>query len=92
VLVAATGPFLERWRARPAVRGALDAVNAAVVGLTAAVVVRLLPSAVAGWFEMSVLAAAGVLVWLWRLPGTAVLGMAGAAGLVGLGASSFDWH
>ena len=45
VLVAATGPLVERWREHPVARRMLDVVNAAVVGLIAAVVVRLLPAA-----------------------------------------------
>ena len=45
VLVAATAPLIERWRDHPVVRRTLDVVNAAVVGLIAAVVVRLVPAA-----------------------------------------------
>jgi chromate transporter len=64
LLVAVTGPLLERWRARPAVRRTLDVVNAAVVGLIAAVVIRLAPSAFASPLD----AAVGVVAigCLWR--------------------------
>ena len=81
VLVAAIGPFLERWRRRPAVRAALDGVNAAVVGLIAVVVLRLAPAATGGPFEAALALAAGVAVWGLGVPGTAVMAAAAVAGL-----------
>jgi len=54
VLVAATAPLVERWRSLPRIRGALDAVNAAVVGAIAAVVVRLVPEALGSGFQVVV--------------------------------------
>jgi chromate transporter len=64
VLVAATAPVVEQWRKRPAVRRTLDIVNAAVVGLIAAVVVRLAPAAVESVFALLVaITAAGALWW-----------------------------
>lgn len=66
ILVAATGPIVERWSARPDTRRALDVVNAAVVGLIAAVLVRLAPSALASPAQW-VVALAGI-AWLWRFP------------------------
>ena len=82
VLVAATGPLLERWRRRPAVREMLDMVNAAVVGVIVAVVLRLVPAATGGPFEAALAAAAGLAVWALGVPGTAVMAAAAGAGLV----------
>jgi chromate transporter len=82
VLVAATGPLVERWRTHPVVRGALDLVNAAVVGLIAAVAVGLAPAAVATPFAAAVAAAAAAARWGLGLGSTAVMGAAALAGLV----------
>jgi len=79
--VAATGPLIERWRTRPVLRGALDLVNAVVVGLIAAVAVRLAPAALGTTFALVVAAAAGVALWVFGFSTTAILG---AAALVGL--------
>jgi chromate transporter len=81
VLVAATGPLLERWHGRPWARRTLAIVNAAVVGLIAAVVVRLAPAAVAGSFELAVAVAGGVAVWAAGTSTTAVLIAATALGM-----------
>ena len=61
--VAATGPLVERWRAHPVARAALDLVNAVVVGLIAAVVLRLAPAALASPFAIAVAVAAAVARW-----------------------------
>lgn len=79
VFVAATGPLIERWRTRPAVRRALDVVNATVVGLIAAVLFRLVPAALDGPFAVAVLGAAAAASWIAGLPGPVV--MLGAAAL-----------
>jgi chromate transporter len=63
VLVAATAPLVERWRERPAVRRTLDVVNAAVVGLIAAVVVRLAPAALASGAQLGIAVAAAGALW-----------------------------
>ncbi|MGH7894991.1 MAG: chromate transporter [Candidatus Binatia bacterium] len=76
VLVAATGPLVERWRSHPVVRGTLDVVNAAVVGLIAAVVVRLAPAALAGPVEAGVGVASAFA--LWGLATSSTLVLAGA--------------
>jgi chromate transporter len=73
LLVAATGPLLERWRSRPAARRTLDMVNAAVVGLIAAVVLRLLPAAVTSPLDAAVGIAAAGLLWRDVLGPTGVL-------------------
>jgi chromate transporter len=81
VLVAATGPLLERWRTRPAVRRTLDVVNAAVVGLIAAVVIRLVPTAFVSPLDGAIGAAAAGLLWRGVLGPTGVLLGAAAAGV-----------
>src|SRR5262249_52148087 len=63
VFVALTGPLVERWRDHPVARGTLDMVNAAVVGLIAAVVVRLAPAALTSPFAIAVAVAAAVGRW-----------------------------
>jgi chromate transporter len=80
VLVAATGPMLERWRTRPAVRRTLDVVNAAVVGLIASVVLRLAPSAVASPADAAIGVVAAVCLWRGVLGSTGVLVGAAALG------------
>ncbi len=64
VLVAATAPLVDRWRDHPVVRRTLDVVNAAVVGLIAAVVVRLAPAAVGSVPALVVAAGAGASLWV----------------------------
>lgn len=81
VFVAATGPLIERWRMRPAVRQALDVVNATVVGLIAAVVLRLAPVAIDGAFAVAVLGAAAAASWIAGVPGPVVMLGAAALGL-----------
>ena len=81
ILVAATGPLIERWRAHPVAHRMLDVVNAAVVGLIAAVVVRLLPTALGSTAQVLTGLAAAALLAL----GTSsmlVLASALAAGIV----------
>jgi chromate transporter len=82
VFVALTGPLVERWRGHPVARGALDVVNAAVVGLIAAVVVRLAPAALTSPFAIAVGAAAAVARWGLGLGGTMVMAAAALAGLL----------
>jgi hypothetical protein len=62
-------------------RGALDLVNAIVVGLIAAVAVRLVPAALGTTFALVVAAAAGVALWVLGFSTTAMLGAAALAGL-----------
>jgi chromate transporter len=81
VLVAATGPLVERWRDRPAVRRTLDLVNAAVVGLIAAVVIHLVPSAFVSPLDVAVGVLAVGLRWTDVLGPTGVLLWATAAGV-----------
>jgi chromate transporter len=71
VMIAIFGPILQRLRQEPAARGALDGMNAAVVGLMIVVAVRLaraallLPGERPGWVNLAILIAAIVLL-LWR--------------------------
>jgi chromate transporter len=81
VLVATTGPLLERLRDVPVVRAALDGVNAAVTGLIAAVVVGLAPAALGSPFGVAVAGLAAVAVWGLRASGTAVAAAAAVLGL-----------
>ncbi len=78
--VAASGPLVERWRAHPVVRGALDVVNAVVAGLIAAVAVQLAPAALASPFALAVGIAAAVARWGLGVGGTAVMAAAALAG------------
>jgi chromate transporter len=82
VLVATTGPIVERWSARPAARRTLDVVNAAVVGLITAVLIRLTPTALGT--PLQIVVALAAFAWLrWRPAGsTAVLLGTLALGLV----------
>ncbi len=82
LLVAATAPVVERRRALPAVRRTLDAVNAAVVGLIAAVVVRLVPAALADRTAVGIAVGAAAAVFGLGLPGTAVMLGASTVGLL----------
>jgi chromate transporter len=81
LLVAATAPAVERWRDHPVVRRTLDVVNAAVVGLIAAVLVALSPAALTSPLQIGVAIAAGLGVWAarigasWVLVGCAALGV-----------------
>jgi chromate transporter len=82
VLVAATGPLVERWRSHAGARAALDLVNAVVVGLIGAVVIRLAPAALTTPFAVLVACAAAAARWGVGLGSTTVMAAAAAAGLV----------
>jgi len=82
VLVAASAPLVERWRERPAVRRTLDVVNAAVVGLIAAVLVRLVPTALDSASAVVVATAVGLGVWALGWSATWLLAASAVAGLV----------
>ncbi len=82
VFVAVSGPLLSRWRDDVRVRAALDVVNAVVVGLIAAVLMRLMPVAMASAFQIVVAAAAAGALFGLRASGGVVLLGAVIAGLV----------
>jgi chromate transporter len=80
VLVAATAPMLDRWRDHPVVRRTLDVVNAAVVGLIAAVLVRLAPAALGSPLQLGVAVAAAIGVWAMGIGTSWVLVLTAAFG------------
>jgi chromate transporter len=81
LFVAATGPLLDRLRDLPRLRRALDAVNVAVIGLIAAVLVALVPTALGGAFQIGVAIVAAIGIWGAGLQSTTVMI---AAALIGL--------
>ena len=89
VFVALIGPIADRLRARPLIRALLDGINAAAIGLMAAVSVQLGASAIRDPLTLFLALGAGVaLVW-GRVPSVllvAIGGLAGiAAGAAGIG-------
>jgi len=82
VLVGATAPMVERWRGQYAVRRTLDVVNAAVVGLIAAVIVRLAPAALGSGAQIVLAFAAATGLWGFRRSSTLVLLASVAVGIV----------
>jgi chromate transporter len=82
LLVAATAPLVERWRAHPVVRRTLDVVNAAVVGLIAAVLVRLAPAAADSGMALLVAAGGALAMWGFGRSPTVVLVASVALGVV----------
>lgn len=70
LFVAVLGPLLPKVREHAAARGALDAMNAAVVALIAVVGWRLGREALAGWVTGAVFAASMVGMLVWRLNAT----------------------
>jgi chromate transporter len=88
VFVALVGPLAERMRKRPVTAALLDGVNAAALGLMAAVSVQLGLAAIRDPFTAVLFAAAAVALWL-RVPSVAVvvggatLGILGAAAGIG---------
>lgn len=85
LFVAVVGPLADRVRDRPLTAALLDGVNAAALGLMAAVSVQLGLSAVRDPLTLVLLAASGLALWWGRVP-SALLVAAGAA--VGLGAQA----
>lgn len=80
--VAVTGPVLDRVRTQPRLRRALDTVNAAVVGLIAAVLLTLVPSALGSGFQVGIAVVAAIAVWGFGAPSTAVTAAAAVAGFL----------
>ncbi len=81
-LVGATGPLVERWRDQPVVRKILDVVNAAVVGLIAAVVVRLAPAAMTTPWQLGVAGVGAVALWMAQVGPTIFLLMTMGVGIM----------
>jgi chromate transporter len=85
VFVAIIGPFADRLRDRPLTAALLDGVNAAALGLMAAVTVQLGMSAVRDPLTVALFLASGAALWWGRIPSVALV-TAGA--VVGLAASA----
>src|SRR5688500_3200105 len=84
---AIIGPLAERLRERPLTAAMLDGVNAAAIGLMAAVSVQLGFSAIHDPFTVAILLATGAALW-WGRISSVLLVAAGA--VVGLGASAAE--
>jgi chromate transporter len=81
VLVALLGPMADRVRQRPLTAALLDGVNAAAVGLIAAVMLQLGVEAIRGPFTVAIaIGTAALLAW-GRLPSAVIVGLAACAGL-----------
>ena len=81
VFVALIGPFAERMRDRAVTSALLDGLNAAAIGLMAAVSVRLDASALVDPVTVTLAAATfGLLLW-GRLPSVLLVAAGGLAGL-----------
>jgi len=85
VLVLVVGPIAERLRERPLSAALLDGVNAAAVGLMAAVSVQLGFSAIRDPVTLAIALGAGAAVASGRVPSAALVA-AGAA--IGIGAKA----
>lgn len=85
VFVAAIGPIADRIRDRPLTAALLDGVNAAAIGLMAAVTVQLGSSAVRDPATILILLASGALLWWGRVPSVLLIA---AGALAGLGAAT----
>ena len=90
VFVAIIGPFADRLRKRPLTAALLDGVNAAAIGLMAAVSVQLGASALVDPLTIALAVAAGAsLMWL-RVSSVLLVGIGGAIGLAAAGIVGID--
>jgi chromate transporter len=85
VFVALIGPIADRIRDRPVTAALLDGVNAAALGLMAAVSVQLGASAVRDPLTVVLLAASGLALWSGRVPSVLLVAVGAAVGLVAAG-------
>lgn len=89
VFVAIIGPLADRIRNRPLTAALLDGVNAAAIGLMAAVSIQLGVSAVRDPLTMLLFVASMAALWRARVPSVALVAVGGAVGLgaaaVGIG-------
>jgi chromate transporter len=81
VFVAAIGPIADRIRDRPLTAALLDGVNAAAIGLMAAVTVQLGASAIRDPITVVVAIAAAAVLWWGRVPSVALIAGGAAVGL-----------
>jgi len=83
-VLAGSGPFLRRFRERPAVTAFVEGVTAAALGAILAAVVDLARTGLAGWVRVAIFATAMVAM-LFKVP-VALAVLAGA--LLGLAAGA----
>ena len=81
VLVALIGPMAERLRDRPLTAALLDGVNAAAIGLMAAVSVQLGASAIHDPLTVALALGTVVLLWWGRAPSMLIVALGAAVGL-----------
>ncbi|MFN2419722.1 MAG: chromate efflux transporter [Candidatus Limnocylindria bacterium] len=81
LFVALIGPFAERLRNRPATAALLDGVNAAAIGLMAAVSIELGASALVDPLTAGVAIASGVAIVWGRAPSVLLVGVGAVVGL-----------
>ena len=86
VFVALVGPIAERLRDRPLTAALLDGVNAAALGLMAAVSLQLGVSAVRDPITIALLLGSAAALWSGRVPSVVLVT---AGGGIGLGAAQF---
>jgi chromate transporter len=83
VFVALIGPLADRVRDRPLTAALLDGVNAAALGLMAAVSVQLGVSAIRDPLTVALAVGAGAALWWDRLPSVLLVAIGAAVGLAG---------
>jgi chromate transporter len=83
VFVALIGPLADRLRDRPLTAALLDGVNAAALGLMAAVSVQLGVSAIRDPLTVALAVGAGAALWWGRLPSVLLVAIGAAVGLGG---------
>ncbi|HET9415947.1 MAG TPA: chromate transporter, partial [Candidatus Limnocylindria bacterium] len=81
VFVAVVGPIADRIRSRPMTAALLDGVNAAALGLMAAVSAQLGLSAIRDPLTILLVLASGALLWWGRVPSVVLVAVGGAVGL-----------
>ena len=81
VFVALIGPIADRVRDRPLTAALLDGVNAAALGLMAAVTVQLGREAIVDPLTVGLLVLGGLALWWGRVPSVLLVAAGGAAGL-----------
>jgi chromate transporter len=81
VFVAIIGPIADRLRDRPLTAALLDGVNAAALGLMAAVSVQLGLSAVRDPLTIGLFLASGLALWWGRIPSVALVAAGAAVGV-----------
>ena len=89
VFVAVIGPLADRLRDRPLTAALLDGVNAAALGLMAAVSVQLGVSAIRDPLTVALAAGAGGALWWGRLPSVLLVAVGAAVGM-GAAAAGID--